>query len=47
MTIVEATKYSLVVLKLRCFSYIFPSMPKGKIVRMNANDTTLGEYPEN
>ena len=43
MRIVATTKYYLVFLELRFFSSMFPSMPKGEIVSMNSNDTTLGE----
>jgi hypothetical protein len=35
----------LVFMELRCFSSMLPSIPKGKIVRMNAGDITMGGYP--
>ena len=34
----------LVFLELRFFSTMFPSMPKGEIVSMNADDIIMGEY---
>ena len=34
------------ILELRCFSSMLPSMPKGEIVSMNADDTILGVYPK-
>ena len=40
------TLYYLAFLELRCFSSMLPSIPKGDIVSMNVDDTTLGEYPE-
>ena len=43
---IATIEYNLVFLELRCFSSMFPSMPKGEIVSMNANDNTLGEYPK-
>ena len=44
--VAAATEYCLVFLELRCFSSMFPSMPKGDIVSMNVDDTTTGEYLE-
>ena len=44
MRVIEV-ELGLVFLELICFSYMFPSMLEGEIVRMNADDTTLGDYP--
>ena len=44
MIVVVVTKYGLVFLEHRCFSSMFPSMPKGEIVSMNADDITMGVY---
>lgn len=43
----EATEYCLVFLKLRFFSSMLPSMPKGEIFSMNDDVIPLGEYPKN
>ena len=43
---IATVEYFLVFLEPRCFSSMFPSMPKGEIVIMNADDTTMGEYFE-
>ena len=35
--------YIFGILRTRCFSSMLPSMPKGEIVSMNVDDTTMGE----
>ena len=43
-TTIETIENCLVLLEIRCFSSMLPSMPKGEIVSMILNDTTLEEY---
>ena len=45
-TVATTTEYYLVFLEFRWFSSMFPSMPKGEIVSMNADGIPLGEYPK-
>ena len=45
-TTATIAEYYLVFSELRYFSSMFPSMPKGDIVSMNSDNTTLVEYPK-
>ena len=45
-TIGATIEYYLVFLEPRYFSSMLPSMPKGKIVSVNPNGTTLAKYLE-